>query len=201
MSLAVDSSLLVQGFVNDLCEGLTWNWVEFSLILSVLPTHSSVMFLNIQIISRNCCMKQRILHRIEPWIQRELQAILEDPDPSVIVHVASSLFIASLERRSDVQSVQLGVEDHFLQLLRRFLHGWTNMFWHELRYPIQIQLHHFLDFSIFIFKIRKIYINIIMRRKCSPDVLQKVLSPWKLMTLWFNINNQSRFGTGTFICL
>ncbi|KAF9678024.1 hypothetical protein SADUNF_Sadunf08G0168800 [Salix dunnii] len=86
-----------------------------------------------QIISRNCCMKQRILHRIEPWIQRELQAILEDPDPSVIVHVASSLFIASLERRSDVQSDQLGVEDHFLQPLRRFLHGWTNMFWHELR--------------------------------------------------------------------
>lgn len=86
-----------------------------------------------QIISRNGCMKQRILHRIEPWIQRELQAILEDPDPSVIVHLASSLFIASLERRSDVQSDQLGVEDHFLEPLQRFLHGWTNTFWHELR--------------------------------------------------------------------
>lgn len=149
----MDSRLLVQGFVIDLLEDLAWKRVEICLILLFLPTDSIVMFLNIQIISRNGCMKQRILHRIEPWIQRELQAILEDPDPSVIVHLASSLFIASLERRSDVQSDQLGVEDHFLEPLQRFLHGWTNTFWHELRYTIQIQLHHFLYFSFFIFKI------------------------------------------------
>ncbi|KAH7843627.1 hypothetical protein Vadar_018983 [Vaccinium darrowii] len=35
--------------------------------------------------------------KIEPWFRRELEAILGDPDPSVIVHVASSLFISGLQ--------------------------------------------------------------------------------------------------------
>ncbi|CAK7333097.1 unnamed protein product [Dovyalis caffra] len=86
----------------------------------------------IENVSRDGCMKERILQRVEPWIQRELQAILEDPDPSVIVHLASSLFIASLERKSNVQLGQLGTEDNFLEPLLPFLRGWTNTFWHEL---------------------------------------------------------------------
>lgn len=77
-------------------------------------------------------MKEKIHQRLEPWIRRELQAILEDPDPSVIVHVVSSLFIARLEKFV-VQRGQLGAEDNFLAPLRPFLHNWTNMFWHELR--------------------------------------------------------------------
>ncbi|KAK3003266.1 hypothetical protein RJ639_018878, partial [Escallonia herrerae] len=52
-----------------------------------------------QNVSRNG-VKERILRKIEPWIRRELQAILGDPDPSIIVHVATSLFISSLEKRS-----------------------------------------------------------------------------------------------------
>ncbi|XP_012069386.1 E3 ubiquitin-protein ligase Topors isoform X2 [Jatropha curcas] len=84
-------------------------------------------------VSRDGYLKERVLQKIEPWIKRELQAILEDPDPSVIIHVASSLYIASLEGNFDVQAAQHGVEDNFLAPLRPFLHNWTNMFWHELR--------------------------------------------------------------------
>ncbi|KAG8636591.1 hypothetical protein MANES_15G015200v8 [Manihot esculenta] len=84
-----------------------------------------------QNVSRNGHMKEKIHQRLEPWIRRELQAILEDPDPSVIVHVVSSLFIARLEKFV-VQRGQLGAEDNFLAPLRPFLHNWTNMFWHEL---------------------------------------------------------------------
>jgi len=36
-----------------------------------------------------------------------------------------------------------------------------------------------------------------MRRKCSLDVLQKARLPWKLMTWWLNINDQTKCGTGT----
>ncbi|KAK1592131.1 hypothetical protein Q3G72_020023 [Acer saccharum] len=86
-----------------------------------------------QNVSRNNFRKERILHRIEPWIQRELQAILEDPDPSIIVHVVSTLFIASIEARFVAPPRQLGVEDDFLAPLRPFLHNQTDMFWHELR--------------------------------------------------------------------
>ncbi|KAJ8767540.1 hypothetical protein K2173_017609 [Erythroxylum novogranatense] len=76
--------------------------------------------------SRGSCMKEKVLQRIEPWIQRELHAILEDPDPSVIVHVASSLYIANIEGPSNVGG-------NFLAPLQPFLHKWTNTFWHELR--------------------------------------------------------------------
>lgn len=73
------------------------------------------------------------MQRIGPWIRRELQAILGDPDPSVIVHVASSLFIASLENNINVHSEQLNVEDESIAPLHRFLDDRTSMFWHELR--------------------------------------------------------------------
>ncbi|KAF5941726.1 hypothetical protein HYC85_019368 [Camellia sinensis] len=78
-------------------------------------------------------VKDRILKRIEPWIHRELKAILGDPDPSVIVHVASSLFISGLEEKHEVPSKQFVLEDNFIEPLRPFLHERTNMFWHELR--------------------------------------------------------------------
>lgn len=81
-------------------------------------------------------MKERIVQRIEPWIQREVHAILGDPDPSVIVHVATSLFIASLEKKINVPSEQLDVEDNFIAPLLLFLDDRANVFWHELRYVI-----------------------------------------------------------------
>ncbi|CAN0900680.1 E3 ubiquitin-protein ligase Topors [Linum grandiflorum] len=66
-----------------------------------------------------------ILQRVEPWIRRELQAVLEDPDPSVIVHVANSLLVASLDQQQR--------SDGFLDPLRPFLGDRTEMFWHELK--------------------------------------------------------------------
>ncbi|GMP76713.1 hypothetical protein CsSME_00033262 [Camellia sinensis var. sinensis] len=83
-------------------------------------------------------VKDRILKRIEPWIHRELKAILGDPDPSVIVHVASSLFISGLEEKHEAPSKQFVLEDNFIEPLRPFLHERMNMFWHELRYIICI---------------------------------------------------------------
>lgn len=85
-------------------------------------------------------VKERILQRIEPWIRRELQAILEDPDPSIIVHVAASLFIASLEKNLHVSSSQPDVGDNLLAPLCPFLLDKTDTFWHELRYIINTKL-------------------------------------------------------------
>ncbi|XP_055830462.1 uncharacterized protein LOC129899496 [Solanum dulcamara] len=86
--------------------------------------------------SKNCLMqhmdnrstKEKMLQRIEPWIRRELQAILGDPDPSIIVHVATSLFISE-----NTHSTQQCAGGDFLAPLRPFLHECTEMFWHELR--------------------------------------------------------------------
>ncbi|EPS67027.1 hypothetical protein M569_07753 [Genlisea aurea] len=72
--------------------------------------------------------KESTLKRIGPWIRRELQALLDDPDPTVIVHVVVSIFNAGkLENLRDDQ-----VDDEFLAPLRRFLHDQTEAFWNEL---------------------------------------------------------------------
>ncbi|KAL0348703.1 UNVERIFIED_CONTAM: hypothetical protein Sangu_1098100 [Sesamum angustifolium] len=76
--------------------------------------------------------KKMILRRIEPWIQRELQAILADPDPTIIVHVATSLFISRYEKKHENFEDQIVPEDEFLAPLRPFLHEQTEIFWHEL---------------------------------------------------------------------
>ncbi|XP_048427760.1 E3 ubiquitin-protein ligase Topors isoform X1 [Pyrus x bretschneideri] len=78
-------------------------------------------------------VKERILQRIEPWIRRELQALLGDGDPSIIVHVATSLFIASLENKDQVLPGQCDVRGDPLASLRPFLVDRTDVFWHELR--------------------------------------------------------------------
>ncbi|XP_068659868.1 uncharacterized protein [Aristolochia californica] len=78
-------------------------------------------------------VKRGVHQRIEPWIQRELKAILDDSDPSLIVQLTSSLWILSLEERHGPQSGNaLGV-DKILQQLRPFLLNRTDQFWHELR--------------------------------------------------------------------
>lgn len=81
-------------------------------------------------------VKERLLLKIEPWIQRELRAITSDPDPSILMHVATSIYIAAVERkqRSSEHSGRVLVEDNYLEPLRPFLLERTSMFWHELRY-------------------------------------------------------------------
>ena len=83
--------------------------------------------------------KKKILQRIEPWIQRELQAILQDPDPTIIVHVATSLYLSRFHMTGDL-STAIDNDDGFLDPLRRFLGEWTDMFWHELRYAVFVHL-------------------------------------------------------------
>ncbi|KAL9237680.1 hypothetical protein vseg_012200 [Gypsophila vaccaria] len=77
--------------------------------------------------------REEVLRRIEPWIRRELQAVLQDPDPTVIVHVATSLYLKRLENKTGVVSFCEDSEDSFLVPLRPFLGDWTSTFWHELR--------------------------------------------------------------------
>ncbi|CAL5415755.1 unnamed protein product [Camellia sinensis] len=101
-----------------------------SLLILLLSEFFSGVLVNT---AGNNGVKDRILKRIEPWIHRELKAILGDPDPSVIVHVASSLFISGLEEKHEAPSKQFVLEDNFIEPLRPFLHERMNMFWHELR--------------------------------------------------------------------
>ncbi|MCL7025896.1 hypothetical protein MKW94_009367 [Papaver nudicaule] len=75
-------------------------------------------------------VKQR---RIEPWIVRELQAVLGDSDPSVIVHLSASLYISSLEEKQKNPSNNLADEYKFIEPLKPFLREHAKMFWHELR--------------------------------------------------------------------
>nr|VDD15529.1 unnamed protein product [Brassica oleracea] len=80
--------------------------------------------------------KARITERIEPWMRREVQAVLGDPDPSIVVHFASALFIKRLERENNGQSGQGGgilVEDQVSSSLGIFLGDKEDIFWHELR--------------------------------------------------------------------
>ncbi|KAL5983884.1 hypothetical protein ACLOJK_017982 [Asimina triloba] len=76
--------------------------------------------------------KEQILRHIEPWIRRELQAILGDSDSSVIVHLATSLWILSLQEKLKEPS-KVYTEDMFAEKLRPFLDDHSEMFWHELR--------------------------------------------------------------------
>lgn len=91
-----------------------------------------------QDISRNNGWKQQILQRIEPWIHRELQAILGDPDPSIIVHVVTSIFIKSLEEKLNDRSAQMD-EQNLTAALEPFLHESLDVFWHELRYNVEYE--------------------------------------------------------------
>ncbi|KAF1887332.1 hypothetical protein Lal_00040934 [Lupinus albus] len=83
--------------------------------------------------SRKDALKNEIIQRIEPWIRRELQAVLGDPDPTVIVHVVTSQFIAWLEEKARMPSGQCDIGDGFIHPLRPFLRDKASTFWHELR--------------------------------------------------------------------
>lgn len=86
------------------------------------------------IMGRKSNRETLVLERIEPWIHRELHAILQDPNPAVIVHLVTSLFISSLEEtQQKAPSGAYGVENKNLQLLQPFLVERTSTFWHELR--------------------------------------------------------------------
>ncbi|KAI4345456.1 hypothetical protein L6164_012580 [Bauhinia variegata] len=109
---------------------LEWRASIYSRGIQAVPSTSSCPE---QDRLRNNAEKEKLLERIKPWIRRELQTILSDPDPSVIVHVATSQYIAWLEEKAKSPSQQLDVQDSFMSPLCRFLHDKTSIFWHELR--------------------------------------------------------------------
>ncbi|CAH9071827.1 unnamed protein product [Cuscuta europaea] len=81
----------------------------------------------------NSRVKSMVIQRVEPWIHRELEAILKDPNPSIIVHVVTSVLVSTIERGTIVSSEEPGTRDELLAPLRPFLHEKTEHFWHELR--------------------------------------------------------------------
>jgi len=76
--------------------------------------------------------KARIERRLEPWIHRELEAILGDQDPTVLVHFIFSLWFSRLGKREE-NLIPPSNEDEFVQQLQPFLGDKANAFWHELR--------------------------------------------------------------------
>nr|AAC79620.1 putative RING zinc finger protein [Arabidopsis thaliana] len=110
---------------------LQWRASIYTKQLRAVRLHSRRLELSLAV---NDYTKAKITERIEPWIRRELQAVLGDPDPSVIVHFASALFIKRLERENNRQTGQTGmlVEDE-VSSLRKFLSDKVDIFWHELR--------------------------------------------------------------------
>ncbi|KAG8480935.1 hypothetical protein CXB51_025618 [Gossypium anomalum] len=66
---------------------LQWRASVYNRRLQAVPIyHGNGFQQNVPRI-RNDFEKEKLLQRIEPWIQRELEAILGDPDPSIILHV------------------------------------------------------------------------------------------------------------------
>ncbi|XP_042516863.1 E3 ubiquitin-protein ligase Topors [Macadamia integrifolia] len=107
-----------------------WRASIYSRRLQAVPflTKNSL----VQNILGNNSVKERMTHRVEPWIRRELRAILGEPYPSVIVLLASSLLVSSLEEKNKASSKGLVFCDKFVEALRPFLRDLTDMFWHEL---------------------------------------------------------------------
>ncbi|XP_019184092.1 PREDICTED: E3 ubiquitin-protein ligase Topors-like isoform X2 [Ipomoea nil] len=103
---------------------LQWRASIYERKLQAVPFSSKNRL--IEQMEHNNSAKAMVMQRIEPWIKRELEAILDDPNPSVIFHVVTSLFVSGNERRDHATS-------DFLAPLRPFLHEKTEMFWHELR--------------------------------------------------------------------
>ena len=113
---------------------LGWAWIF--ILLDILKNFSIICFIFLYWVFQNILgnngVKEIILQRIEPWIRRGLQAILGDTYPSIMVHVATSIYIASLGLKVHVSSGP-DMGDDFLARLQCFLLDRTNMFWHELR--------------------------------------------------------------------
>ncbi|KAK9139422.1 hypothetical protein Scep_009103 [Stephania cephalantha] len=80
-----------------------------------------------------CLDQEKKCRQLEQWIRRELQAILGDLDPSVIVHLCMSIYLSSIKENYEGSSGSLGDGDIFLEQLKPFLYERTTMFWHELR--------------------------------------------------------------------
>lgn len=101
--------------------------------------------------------KARIERRLEPWIRRELQAIMEDTDPLLLVHFVLSLWLHALSERDKIADSRNTQHQHdrvrrtgiwdseAIRQLEPFLQEKACMFWHELscfaESPFSLQTH------------------------------------------------------------
>lgn len=87
--------------------------------------------------------KARIERRLEPWIHRELRAIMEDSSPSLLVHLVLSLWLHALSETEKIgekreqqgdRVFHTGLWDsEAIKQLEPFLQEKASVFWHELR--------------------------------------------------------------------
>ncbi|XP_057871708.2 uncharacterized protein LOC131078083 isoform X2 [Cryptomeria japonica] len=82
----------------------------------------------------NLAERKRLESRLEPWILRELEAILGEQDLTILVHLVFSLLFASLGEKAQKQNMDLMCsENEFICQLEPFLGDKASHFWHELR--------------------------------------------------------------------
>ncbi|KAH9328736.1 hypothetical protein KI387_000844, partial [Taxus chinensis] len=81
----------------------------------------------------NLAERERLERRLEPWIRRELEAILGVQDLTILVHLVFSLLFAKLKKREPKQNMDLMCgENEFIRQLEPFLGDKASLFWHEL---------------------------------------------------------------------
>jgi len=73
--------------------------------------------------------RARIERRLEPWIHRELEAILGDQDLTVLVHLVLSLWFSRLRKQEGMWNlIPSSNEYEFMQQLEPFLNNKANAF-------------------------------------------------------------------------
>ncbi|GKC45125.1 hypothetical protein Tco_1062847, partial [Tanacetum coccineum] len=128
--MVLHNHLLIDYDINKAITEAEVIWAEQT---NIMQWRSSIYEKNLRAVpcpSRRSLELERLLQRIESWIHRELNAILEDPNPAVLVHLVTPLFISSLEEGTSGPG---GDKINYLECLHRFLSERTITFWRELR--------------------------------------------------------------------
>lgn len=119
-------------------EALRWRASIYRKSLRAVPVHVDRRMHVKQAPVSSPERKARIERRLEPWIRRELQALTDDSDPSLLVHFVLSLWIVVLTQREGNEENRSNSNDRFedaqaVKHLEPFLEERASAFWHELR--------------------------------------------------------------------
>eukprot|EP00249_Psilotum_nudum_P021821 c28266_g1_i2 orf=162-1418(+) len=134
-------------------KALSWRASIYKRGLKAVPPHFEGR-VSLKVTSvRDPDVKARIERRLQPWICRELQAILGDPDPSVLVHFVCSLWFSILLQREVITKshhcIDRSIDNNCaegsipewgnfqrdvdaVRQLEPFLDSRASAFWHEL---------------------------------------------------------------------
>eukprot|EP00250_Pteridium_aquilinum_P012912 c21023_g3_i1 orf=113-1462(+) len=127
-------------------EALQWRASIYKKNLRAVPVHMNSRVKVKQAPANDPERKARIERRLEPWIRRELQAIMGDPDPSLLVHLALSLWLHAVSEREKITEYGTSGQRHVHRIpatefddgeavrqLEPILQEKASAFWHELR--------------------------------------------------------------------